>query len=249
MNELTTGRLLAETWHATRRGFWPFLAIAFLVHLPYFATWLGLFAAGSIGSTAETLLGLADGAILGPITSAALVYGVFELLRGGRRVQVGPCLRVGLRRWLPVLVASVLVGLAVLGGMCLLLIPGIIAFVGLAVTVPALVAEKLGVSDSLRRSWRLTEGYRLRVFFLYLALFGVVFGLYILLAQLVAPELLTGSFATDASPARLLAVRSFGFAFALVFGVLQSVASVVTYHELRRVKEGIGSEELAAAFD
>ena len=51
-----------------------------------------------------------------------------------------------------------LVGLAVLGGFILLIIPGIIFLVMFSVAIPALVVENLRGTDAMSRSWNLVKG-------------------------------------------------------------------------------------------
>ena len=67
-------------------------------------------------------------------------------------------LKFGARR-LPALVAvAILGGLAVLGMTLLLVIPGIWLFVMYAVAVPALLLERIGPVQGLKRSYRLVKG-------------------------------------------------------------------------------------------
>jgi hypothetical protein len=63
-----------------------------------------------------------------------------------------------------VLAAALIAGLLCGIGMLFLIIPGIIIFVGLAVSTPALVLENLGARAALSRSWMLTRGHRKRIF-------------------------------------------------------------------------------------
>lgn len=94
--------------------------------------------------------------------------------------------------------AHVLAGLAVLVGLLLLVVPGIIIGVGLTF-VPYLIVDRgAGVVDSLKESWRLTKGNKLQLFFLLLALLGLnILGLL---------ALIIGIFVT--APLSLLALTS-----------------------------------------
>jgi hypothetical protein len=53
---------------------------------------------------------------------------------------------------------AVLVGLIVAIGFILLFIPGIFALVALSLSAPAFILERIGVIDSMQRSWALVKG-------------------------------------------------------------------------------------------
>jgi hypothetical protein len=82
----------------------------------------------------------------------------------GDQVDAEASYRYGFRRFGSVLWISILVGLIVLGGLILLVIPGIIFAVFLAVSIPALVIENRRGTDALGRSWNLVKGSWWHVF-------------------------------------------------------------------------------------
>ena len=53
---------------------------------------------------------------------------------------------------------ALLIGLIVAIGFILLVIPGIFALVALSLSAPAFILERIGVTDSMRRSWALVKG-------------------------------------------------------------------------------------------
>jgi hypothetical protein len=67
--------------------------------------------------------------------------------------------RFGLARLGPILVVSILVGLATIGGLILFIIPGIYIGVRLAVSIQALVVEGKRGTEAMRRSWDLVGGH------------------------------------------------------------------------------------------
>jgi hypothetical protein len=81
---------------------------------------------------------------------------------------------------------KLLVGIATLGGLLLLILPGLYLTGRLAPAVPAMVGERLGVLDSLRRGWALGEGqvWRILGFILLLVLAGL--GAILLLSAVAA---------------------------------------------------------------
>ncbi len=77
----------------------------------------------------------------------------------GDPVDAEASYRYGFKRLGSVLLVSLLVGLAVLGGFILLIIPGIIFLVFLSVSIPALVVENRRGTDAMSRSWNLVKGH------------------------------------------------------------------------------------------
>jgi len=69
---------------------------------------------------------------------------------------------------LPALGIAILVGLGVMVGLTLLIVPGIILFLRWCVAVPVLVQERQGVLASMGRSAALTQGNRWALFGLFL---------------------------------------------------------------------------------
>jgi hypothetical protein len=67
--------------------------------------------------------------------------------------------RFGFARLGPILLVSILVGLAVLGGLILLVSPGIYVGVRLAVSIQALVVEGKRGTEAMGRSWALVSGH------------------------------------------------------------------------------------------
>jgi hypothetical protein len=101
------------------------------------------------------------------VAISIIIWAVLEaaILRGAAQATIGDPVdieasyRWGLRRFGSVLLVAVLVGLVVLGGLILLIIPGIIFGVFLSMTVPALVIENRRGTEALKRSWNLVSGH------------------------------------------------------------------------------------------
>jgi len=143
---------------------------------------------------------------------------------------------MGLRRLLPVLGTSLLVGLAIVVGLVALVVPGVILMCGLAVAAPAAVVERTSGTSAMGRSWSLTKGSKGSIFLAYL--------LYGLFGGLVSFALTLGI--GDASLGASLASR----ALQLVIQVgWSSVFGAVLYYDLRVAKEGASVEDIAHVFD
>ncbi len=72
------------------------------------------------------------------------------------------------------LFASLIYGIIVIIGLILLLIPGIYLILRLQFYPMSIVEENTGVIESLKRSWEITRGSERQLFFLMLAILGIV---------------------------------------------------------------------------
>jgi hypothetical protein len=100
-------------------------------------------------------------AVIGVIISAVLQAAI---MRGaaqgsiGDEVDIDASYKWGFARFGSVLLISILVGLAVMVGLLLFIIPGIFLAVMFSVAIPALVVENLRGTDAMGRSWNLVKG-------------------------------------------------------------------------------------------
>ena len=176
--------------------------------------------------------------------SAALVYGVVSDLRGNR-AGVGQILSGALSVLVPVLLLSIAVAILVGVGALFLIVPGVILYVMLWVAVPAAVVERTGVIDSMRRSRELTKGHRWKIFFV-LVIWAVIAWIVqaVLMVVLGVPLEQAGMSPSGTSGASwILQVVN------MLLGGIGASILAVGYHDLRVVKEGIGSDEIARVFD
>ena len=152
----------------------------------------------------------------------------------GDTPSLGDCVTVALSRLVPLLVSSVVVGLAVAAGFLLLIIPGLILLAMLALAAPAVIAENLDGVSAVKRSLELTKGTWKEVgsAVIGVALIGAILG--IVIARVVGPN-------------------AVGAILALVLGSATTawLASTiaVAYVEVRRAKEGVDVAALAQIFD
>ena len=185
----------------------------------------------SAALTTSIVLALVQFFFVAPLLAGAMAWVTYQLY-AGKKPTAAEVLRFGLSRLLSILLVSVLVGLAVFGGLLLLIVPGIIFAIRFTVAVPALVVEDVRGREAMRRSWRLVKDYS-----------GRVFGIS-LLAALIA-GIVTGIFT---APFAITTINSpGGFHFWTFFG--GTVAAIVTrpftalvttliYFDLRVRKEG-----------
>ena len=185
------------------------------------------------------LLGLLISALL----QAALIRGTAQDL-SGHPVSLGDCLATAIRNVLPLIGISLLSTVVSVLGLVFFIVPGVILSLMLCVSAPAQVVEGHGVFASMGRSGDLTRNHRWSILLLF-----VIYGLIIILMQSVF------------APLRFLAVAIMphvlgGFLESGLRMVAQALQALIgaagiasIYFELRSVKEGLGAEALAAAFD
>ena len=110
---------------------------------------VGIFAA---------LIGVVIAVIISAVLQAALIRGAAQASIGDA-VDIEASYKWGFARFGSVLLISILVGLAVLGGLILFIIPGLILIVMFAVAIPALVVENRKGTEAMGRSWNLVKGH------------------------------------------------------------------------------------------
>lgn len=172
--------------------------------------------------------------ILALLLQSALVRATIEDLNG-KQPSFGDCIQIAIRYLLPTLGIGLLVGLGAGLASIALLVPGIILWLGWSVAVPVLIQERLGVFGSMSRSRVLTKGSRWALFGLFLIL--IIIAMVIQWVMLAAVVLLGGIIAEVAAAL----VQT-------VISMVLSVATAVSYVELRQVKEGTSVDELAEIF-
>jgi hypothetical protein len=151
----------------------------------------------------------------------------------GRDLGLEESYRFGFARLAPILVVSILVGLATLLGLIVFVIPGIYIGVRLAVSIQALVVEDKRGPEAMRRSWDLVGGHWWHAAF-----------------TLLVAGLITGV-------ANAVITAPFGAGAWFIQGVAAAVATIVTlpysalvgvllYLDLRARKERLGLDTLNA---
>jgi hypothetical protein len=105
-----------------------------------------------------SLLAALVGLLLYQVLTGAITRAIAAEV-AGQDPGVEQSYRFGFARLGPVLVVSVLVGLATLAGLIVLIIPGIYIGVRLAVSTQALVVEGRRGTQAMRRSWELVGGH------------------------------------------------------------------------------------------
>ncbi|MEI6440143.1 MAG: hypothetical protein WCO83_08050 [Alphaproteobacteria bacterium] len=176
-------------------------------------------------------LGLLGLVLLGAIEQAAGLHVALEEI-AGRQTTLEENIRFGLRKALPTLGLTLLLGLAYLCGLILLIVPGIMILIALSAALPAALTENLGIVQAFRRSRDLTRNNRWRILG-----FWLVVGISIVLVELVL-AILTGGLTRNPDN---LGTAIIGIALSLAESMVVSALSisgiVALYTELRRIRD------------
>lgn len=251
--KVDVGQVLARGFSALRDNFLPFLAASLLLAgLPAFAL---QYWAQRTFDTADPGFVLTGGywtvlgaTLLASIVSTVLLQGVLTrstvLHLGGRDADLGASAVLALRL-LPALIGlSLLLGLMIGVGTMLLVFPGLMIYCATLVAVPALIEERPGILASITRSRDLTRGSRWRIF-----LIVILFWFFSAAIQSIV-ALIAGVSLVDASQPPVEPLRA-GIAAGVSASLSTMIAAVVTaalYVELREVREGATTNELADVF-
>lgn len=231
-----TGEVLNETFSIFFGSPVPLLVTA-VVLIPLSAISLALTSAMEGNPNLELLtsvLNLLDSLVVTPIATGAVVYTVFQRMRG-RSPGMGDSLRVGLSLLGSVVGVAILQGLATVLGTMLLVIPGILFAVMYSLAVPVAVEERPGIGQSMSRSADLTYNHRWEIFWVLAAFLLLAFGL-----AFVAGLAGTLNKALEIGLTIALNVLTVG---------LSATAYTVMYYRLRSLKESLDVDQIASVFD
>jgi len=236
-SDFRVGRVLSRTISVLSQHFLIFCVVTLVANAPVILLVQNAVKSDPANPSLGLLfLGIGLSFVLSILSQAVLVHASFQAMRN-RAVNLGESLRVGFTRFFPVLGVALLVGILAGLGFMLLIVPGLILMTMWLIAPPVCVVEQSGPWTSMRRSSDLTRGHRWKVFGLWLLLMiisGVV-------SQLI--ELVFARFLGTTVTLILTLI------WTAIFGAYYAIAIVVTYHDLRVVKEGIDIEQIAAVFD
>jgi hypothetical protein len=244
---LGIGEILSTAFQLYRRHWRTLFAIAAVVVVPltllqylfgYLVRTQGETTRNGVVETATWAVGIAGllAALAGILMYLVLTGAITRAVAAevaGEDPSLEQSYRFGFHRLGSVLLVSVLVGLAIIGGLILFIIPGIYIGVRLCVSIEALVVEGRRGTEAMGRSWGLVGGHWWHAFFTLLVaalLTGVVN------AVITAPFSATNWFVQAVAAAVATVVT-------LPYGVL---VGVLLYLDLRARKERLTMETLRA---
>ncbi|HEX3502155.1 MAG TPA: hypothetical protein VHU22_02050 [Xanthobacteraceae bacterium] len=237
--DFSIGHVFNQTFSVLSRNLLPFCLVSLVAHLPNaltFAPRMGAVAQGTANASLLLVFGGLGTTVLATISQAAVLSGAFDDMRG-RPVDIFESLKVGLRRFFPLLGTTICVIILYALAFIALVVPGLIVLTMLFVAIPACVVERLGPIKSMGRSARLTKGHRWKIFGLLSAT---------TIVGLVLQFTLGGVGRTIGGPTLGIIVLVL---WSAVWGAFNAILGIVAYHDLRVAKEGVDTDQIAAVFD
>jgi hypothetical protein len=153
----------------------------------------------------------------------------------GRDVDVSASYRYAFSRLGGLIGLALLIALVVGVGFILLIIPGIIVLVFLAVAVPAFIIERLGVTESMSRSWKLVSGSWWHVLVV-IVVAGIIAGV-------------INGILTAIGGHTFLGVWILSAIAQIITAPFVALVGIVLYVDLRARHEGLDANALAADLD
>jgi len=259
------GRVINRTFAAIKNKPVIFLIMSLLViGLPMFfiglmPIYMGL--GSGVGDNPDAIENMVTGTIIAAIVTAIFVLVASVILQGalifaavrdfnGENASLSEAFRMGLRYFFPLLGLGILVGLGVMAGLVLLIIPGLLLALGWSIAAPIMIVEGKSITDSIGRSWQLTQGYKRWILLLWVIITLISF---VISGVLGAFTLMAGDPTTvmlEGASNSYYVISSIFSALAQALTTMISTAGIAAvYYEIRQIKEGIGAESLAAVFD
>lgn len=239
------GDVIGKTLSIFGRHFVTFVLITGVITLPYlillladheYATLLHSPAGSGGKSYARVQLVNFLVMIVQLIAQGAILKAAYADV-AGQPIDVSGSVLEGLKRSFALGGISILQGVGIPFGLVLLIVPGLVLYAMWYVASCVCVTEALGVMESLKRSTVLTRGSRWKVLGI-----GLIAALVVVVFNVGANKVLFAI--VGETPWAFLS-----YGVQVVYLPLLAVLSVVTYHDLRAAKEGLGIERISAVFD
>jgi hypothetical protein len=244
---MTVGMILDSTIRLYMQNMTLMIGIVAFSYLPYLVFLLLITVAVPPGGGVP-VLAIILGAITAvlwmliaqPLSVGATTYAMSErYLR--HPVSIVDALRAAWKRYTTLLWAQAIVGLVIMVGFLLFIIPGILWTLSYALVAPVIVLEPVNAWEGRQRSWELVTGERGKVF-LVLVVVSILTSVVSGAAEAVVPWLIdTSSLSGQLSLQVLSQLVSY-----LVIPI-PAIATVLLYYDLRIRKEGFDLEMLSQA--
>lgn len=158
-----------------------------------------------------------------PVYSVAVIFYIVSAI-AGERVETKSLWQLGVKFWLPYFVLTCIAGIAIMIGLVLLLVPGIILAVRYSFSEFDLLLNKSTPLDAMKSSWSLTREY----------MWVILGGLTIITIALYVPHYLVLSLFDDTS----ITFKILTSASNIIYAVLEVMYTIFAFriYELARVK-------------
>jgi hypothetical protein len=167
LRPMNTAELLDRTFFLYRKHFIIFVAIVAipnLLPLGFNLATIGLRSSMTLQQTLILTLISAIIYLLSISTSQAATIVAVSEVHLERPVRIGSAFLRAKECLVEIVVIAIFMGIGILLGAILLIIPGILLALAWSLAIPAAIIETRGPWDAMRRSWGLTRGNRFRIF-------------------------------------------------------------------------------------
>ena len=251
------GQILDRTFRLYRQNFVRFLAIVSVVRVPValiLTIILMLMLGGTVlegeagrsalaGAAAVTgLVGMFLNLVALTLCQGALFKSVSESYLGNE-VTVGQAYGFALPKLGRMIWASLVVGVVVVIGMVLLVVPGVIFALMFALVIPVIIVENLKTGKAMKRSRTLVSGNMGRVFVLGFLIFIIAF--VVGLASGYVGRWAAAALAPSSFWGTQLITQMSSLVGNILVAPIGAAAYVLLYYDLRIRKEGFDLEMLA----
>jgi hypothetical protein len=255
LRPLSVGEILDAGFRLFRHRFGTLVACIFVPIVPLYI--LGTIIVGSTDPTAfdvnapvdnsgAAVAGRSIDQLLSSVAAALAVAACFKAISAaylGERAGAGESLRYAAGRFLPLIVAYIVIVILLIPAFIALIIPGIWLAVKLSMAFPAIVCERAGPFKAIGRSWNLTKDNWWRVFGTLLVVFLLLFVITLALGGVLGAVLLSSDSMSEVAFAVLTTL--IGLLIAAITYPLWAAVVTVIYYDLRVRNEGFDLQLLA----
>ena len=180
------------------------------------------------------------------VVTALMVLAAYDA-KTGHPSRIGTYVSIAMSRIVPVLIVTLIVGIAVYIGLVLLIVPGLWVMAVLSCAVTVVVLESLGIGASLSRSAELTQEYRWPIV-------GTIVVIYLIMVVVsIVLSFVTGALAgviisTLGPTIGIIVFQIIQAAVGALTTAVIAIAFVLIYARLREIKEGVGIDSLQDVF-
>ena len=245
LEPMTTGMILDQTFRLYMQNFALMVSLSAIVNIPLLLFSVGVpllqradIVFACLGALFGVITLLISMVIIAPLVTGAATKAIGERFLGNEITALA-ALKFAWGYVVTLLLVQIIVGLIIVAGLFLLIIPGIIFFLSYSVVAPITVLEKSRDGAAIRkRSWHLVQGHRWKAF-------GII--VVVLVAQFLPSSVslvIQASLGMESPVAGALANLVSGLAGLFTYP-LGPIAYTLLYYDLRIRKEGLDLEMLS----
>src|SRR5471032_1345354 len=252
LTPLTIGELLDRAFADYRRHFVLFAGIAAIPGVFLLAVQLASVFFKPAGSgavvTAIFWLALVTVALVTTMMAHGATVVAVSQIQLGRETDIGAAFTSIRPRIGELIVLSLNIGVRVMVGTLLLIVPGILLALRYSLAIPVAVLEQCGVSDSLSRSATLTKGHRGRILLIYVLL--LIAGMLWPLLSVLVLRVTFSAVQAGQTPVWAQIVLQFGsFINQSLIAPILTIALTLVYYDERVRKEAFDLEHMMRQLD